>query len=679
MEQVVSVTEFDFDSLSFVPLPRKAGENGTKVYADCVCSFDIETTRLQEREQSIMYVWQFAIEETVVYGRTWEHFRMFLRRVKEHLGDMHLIVFVHNLSYEIQFLAGIYNFNNYEVFCTDSRKVLKANMFKNFEFRCSYKLTNLSLAAMTARYNKKYLKQSGEEFDYFKRRFPDTPLTEQELKYCAYDVLGVVESVHEIMRINDEDLYTLPLTSTGFVRKAVKSAMKECYYQMQEDFPPYRCYQLLKSAFRGGNTHANRFYVDTILNNVSSVDISSSYPSQQCNKKFPIGKWKERNDLSIAQLDKRIDVGAAVIMRVYLYDVQLKNQYIPVPYIPIAKCMTVCYPSDYRRGLCVDNGRIIQADFIEMCITDIDYKIIVGMYDCRVEIQEMWTAWYDYLPRPIRECNIEYFKQKTELKGVDGQELYYFKNKELLNSIYGMSVQDPVKQNILFDDLGYLPDDKKTDQEIYESKHKNIFTQYCYGVWTAAHARESLQAGIDLCGDSLVYVDTDSCKYLGDVDFTAYNKERVAECMESGAYATDPKGNTHYMGVYEYEGKYDRFITQGAKKYAYEDSKGLHITVSGVSKKRGAAELEAKGGLEKFREGFVFTDSGKTESVYNDDKKPFITRVDGHLITITRNVVIRDTTYTLGYDSEGFYADLLNASANCLNKVHKFWRNLQLK
>lgn len=243
-----------------------------------------------------------------------------------------------------------------------------------------------------------------------------------------------------------------------------------------------------------------------------------------------------------------------------------------------------------------------------------------------------------------------------------------------------MSVQDPVKQNILFDDLGYVPDDKKTNQEIYESKHKNIFTQYCYGVWTTAHARESLQAGIDLCGDNLVYVDTDSCKYLGDVDFSAYNKDRVAECIESGAYATDPKGNTHYMGVYEYEGKYNRFITQGAKKYAYEDCKGeLHITVSGVSKKRGAAELKAKGGLEKFREGFVFTDSGKTESVYNDDKKPFITRVDGHLITITRNVVIRETTYTLGYDSEGFYADLLNASVNCLNKVHRFWRNLQLK
>lgn len=687
MEQVVNVNDFDFNKLLFYPLSRKQGTTGKMTYADCICSFDIEASRFPEIEQSVMYIWQFAIEECVVYGRTWPEFRMFLRRVKEKLGDMHLVVFVHNLSYEIQFLAGIYNFNDYEVFCTESRKVLKATMHKNFEFRCSYKLTNLSLAAMTKRYNKKYLKQSGEDFDYSKRRFPDTELTAQELKYCAYDVLGVVESVHAIMELNGEDLYTLPLTSTGFVRKAVKSSMSEYRFQMLSDFPPYRCYQLLKSAFRGGNTHANRFYVDTILDNVSSVDISSSYPSQQCNKKFPVGKWTERHDLSLYQMNRRIDLGQAIIMRVYLYNVTLKNPYVPVPYIPIAKCMQIRYPSDdknnynYRKGLCVDNGRVIQADFIEMCITDIDYRIILSMYKIGdIKIQEMFTAWYDYLPHPIRDCNIEYFKKKTELKGVAGEELFYFKNKELLNSIYGMSVQDPVKQSIKFADLAYTLDETKSREDIYNAKHKNIFTQYAYGVWTTAHARESLQAGIDLCGDNLVYVDTDSCKYLGQIDFTEYNNERISECLGSGAYATDPKGITHYMGVYEQEGIYKHFITQGAKKYAYEDSNGeLHITVSGVSKKRGAQELKRKGGLDAFREGLVFEDSGKTESVYNDKKGQRITKIDGHLVTITRNVVIRDTTYTLGYDNEGLYADLLNVSSNMLNKVHKFWMNLQLQ
>lgn len=673
---MVNVNDFDFDSLIFKPLPRRSGENGKLVYADCICCFDIESTRIEEREQSVMYVWQVALEELTIYGRTWDEFKMFLRRVKEKLGDMHLMIFVHNLSYEFQFLSGIYHFNDYEVFATESRKVLKCQMFKNFEFRCSYKLTNLSLDAMARRYNKKYLKESGSEYDYSRRRFPDTPLTEQELRYCEHDVLAVVESIHAILKLNDDSLYTLPLTSTGFVRRNVKQGMREYYFQMKDEMPPYRCYQLLKSAFRGGNTHANRFYAGDIVGPVTTVDISSSYPSQQCNKLFPIGKWKERHDLSIAQLNKRMELGAAVIMLVRLRNVRLRDKYTPVPYIPVAKCISLHYPDDYRVGLCYDNGRILIAEELTCCWTDIDYQIAVKQYSFDMEILEMYTAWYDALPYPIRQQNIEYFRKKTELKGVSGQELFYFKNKELLNSIYGMSVQDVVKQNILYHDGQYLLDESKSREDIYNSR-KNIFTQYSYGVWTTAHARMSLQAGIDLCGDNLVYVDTDSCKYLGEVDFSKYNAARIGECKKSGAYATDPKGVIHYMGVYEYDGTADRFCTLAAKKYAYEDSKGLHITVSGVSKKQGAIELAANGGLEAFQPGFVFHDSGKTESVYNDEKKPYITRIDGHLVTITRNVVIRDTTYTLSIT--GDYAELLNASSNMLNKVHKFWLNLQLQ
>lgn len=244
-----------------------------------------------------------------------------------------------------------------------------------------------------------------------------------------------------------------------------------------------------------------------------------------------------------------------------------------------------------------------------------------------------------------------------------------------------MSVQDAVQQRIAYADGEYLIDESKSIEDLYNRARKNAFTQYSYGVWTTAHARMSLQAGIDLCGDNLIYVDTDSCKFAGDVDFSAYNADRIAECKQSGAFATDPQGVTHYMGVYENEtakGKLKRFITLGAKKYAYEDAKGeLHITVSGVGKKSGAAELKANGGIEAFQPGFIFHHSGKTESVYNDERKPLITNIDGHMVTITRNVVIRDTTYTLSTTDD--YEMLLNVSSNMLNKVHKFWLNCQLQ
>lgn len=671
---VWNVDYFDFSTLDFKPLKRRAGERGKQQYADCICCFDIETTRLVEYEQSVMYVWQLAIDmHTVLIGRTWEQFKDTLLKLKERLGDLKLVIYDFNLSYEIQFLAGIYHFSDWEVFCTDQRKVLKAVMYKQFEFRCAFRLTNMSLDAASRRYNKTYFKKSGVEFDYTQRRFADTPLTRKELRYAVNDVLATVEMVYAILKLNDDSLYSVPLTSTGFVRRNVKQAMYDYHYFLVKNWPDYECYQLLKAAFRGGNTHANRYYTGEILSNVKSVDISSSYPSQQVNKDFPISPFKKRKTLTLRYLHKCMDQGDAVIMRVILKDLQLKNKYEPVPYISVGKCLALHFPDE--AGICIDNGRLLAARLVELAITDIDYRLIERQYSFDMEIVSLYSSHYGKLPDPLRDLNIEYFRRKTELKGVAGQELYYHKNKELLNSIYGMSVQDPVKARILFSDLGYITDESQSLEDLHAKKANVAYTEYQYGIWTTCHAREALQYGIDLCGDNLVYCDTDSCKFLGDIDFSAYNRDRIAECMESGSHATDKHGVEHYMGVYEDDGQYDRFITLGAKKYAYEDSKGVHITVSGVSKKLGAEELTKAGGLEAFKPGFVFQNSGKTESLYNDENGKIV-NVDGHLLKLTRNVVIRDVPYTL--QLSGDYSELIETSANLLNKVHLFWRNCRL-
>ena len=119
------------------------------------------------------------------------------------------------------------------------------------------------------------------------------------------------------------------------------------------------------------------------------------------------------------------------------------------------------------------------------------------------------------------------------------------------------------------------------------------------------------------------------------------------------------------MGVYEDDGLYKRFKTMGAKKYAYEDEDGsLHITIAGVNKKEGAAEL---GCLENMKEGFTFVKAGGTESVYNDNIA-MITESDGRIIHITDNVVIRPSTYTLGLTAE--YAAILDGCIDIAYSDH---------
>ena len=161
-------------------------------------------------------------------------------------------------------------------------------------------------------------------------------------------------------------------------------------------------------------------------------------------------------------------------------------------------------------------------------------------------------------------------------------------------------------------------------------------------------ARYWLEKAIKLCGDKFVYCDTDSVKFVGTVDFTELNREIQEQSERHQAYADDPAGNRHYLGVYEHDATYKRFVTLGAKKYAYEDDKGLHITISGVSKS-GAAEL---GKLENFREGFVFRKSAGQEAAYNDEWMEEPVEIDGHRLAISPNIYLSQSEYTLGLTLE---------------------------
>ena len=164
-----------------------------------------------------------------------------------------------------------------------------------------------------------------------------------------------------------------------------------------------------------------------------------------------------------------------------------------------------------------------------------------------------------------------------------------------------------------------------------------------------ARSRAHLQEGIDAAGIGFVYCDTDSIKYMGDIDLDKLNQKYLKLAEKNHTYAIDPNGKKHYMGLFEAEDDMLEFKTMGAKKYAYRDLKGkLHITIAGVNKKIGAIELERAGGLEAMREGFIFKYAGGLEARYSDfpEINEYITP-DGVPIRITRNVSLVENTKTL--------------------------------
>lgn len=151
----------------------------------------------------------------------------------------------------------------------------------------------------------------------------------------------------------------------------------------------------------------------------------------------------------------------------------------------------------------------------------------------------------------------------------------------------------------------------------------------------------------------------------------------------------DKKGNERPLGVFDFEKEkynkfsYEKFITQGAKKYAYIEniandkikkgynviekgintSKVLKITVSGVPKV-GANCLHT---LEEFTDNLVFNyEVTNKHIIMYCDKQDKIEIEDylgnKQLIEDVSGSCLLPTTYILGKSQE--YADLIDASSN---------------
>ena len=219
-----------------------------KKFDNTIYTFDIETTsylilnnkqipaidylKLSKQEQqecifmSNMYIWMFSVNEKVYYGRTWEELRQLLLRIEFWGTDVKKYVFVHNLAYEFQFMRNAFKIKN--VFARKSRKPIKFELDEfNFEFRCSYMMSNSSLEKLPDIYQLDVKKLVGN-LDYSLIRNSKTKLTDKELAYCENDCLVVYKYIQKELETY-KTIKGLPLTSTGHVRKELKEKIIKDY------------------------------------------------------------------------------------------------------------------------------------------------------------------------------------------------------------------------------------------------------------------------------------------------------------------------------------------------------------------------------------------------------------------------------------------------------------------
>lgn len=631
---------------------------------------------------AFMYIWMFGLGDgdRVYYGRTWDEFKEFMCMLKDALNLSHekrLICYIHNMPFDFQFLRKEIHFE--KVFSTAKNMPLKAVSEYGIEMRDSLKLAAMSLEKVGENLIYHDVKKKKGDLDYSLIRNELTELSDAELGYCENDITVLLAYISEQM-MQYGDITHIPLTNTGRVRQHVKDACfhradgnrnKENDYRarMKHLTMSYDEYILNNRAKMGGFTHANLIHVGKTIENVKSIDFTSSYPTVMLLEQFPMskGRFIDVRNTSKEQLHNYLK-NYCCIIEIVFFGLRQKDDYMHDSYISESKCYKPVNPVTV-------NGRIIAADKLATTITNIDLKIIKKIYSWdKAAITRMIVYRKGPLPREIKECIIQLYKDKTELKGVEGKQVEYMVSKGMLNSIYGMMLTDTISSNVDYVEDEWVENtcDKETIKANLEeyNNNKSRFLFYPWGVFVTAYARYNLWAGILQFGDDYIYSDTDSIKCLNYEKHEHwvkwYNhriKERCQKVLQSLNLPIDSlepktiKGVRKPIGVWDDDGDYKLFKTLGAKRYIYYDN-DLHVTVAGLNKKAGKTFLkeESEGDIklafELFANSmFVPADkTGKNTHLYvSDTHMGYVTDYQGNtcLIQSKSYVHLEKTSFTM--------------------------------
>ena len=646
-----------------------------------VASFDIETTSfymddsgvclkpeqyfdLPQKEQSrfqkyaTMCAWGFGLNGKVILGRTWEEFQALMDLISSHYGlgeGFTLAVYVHNLSFEFQWIRKLFQWES--VFAVRDRYPIRARSIEGIEFRDSLIISGMSLDATSKNLISYPVKKLVGDWDYSKLRGTLTPISDKEWEYLVNDNLVVMSYMQGFLE-EYQDINKIPMTKTGFVREDVRNA---CYWTSKSHkrdhdhkFIEYRRlmnslsldgskeYMMLRKAFMGGFTHASSFNAGVVIRDVISRDESSAYPAVICSEMFPMGKGIQKKPKTQDEL-KELMRSYCCVMDITFYDV--KELFIYEHIISLSKCSDLVDAQ-------IDNGRIIHAKKLRIVITEIDFECFEQFYTWKgIRIHSMYCYHRGYLPKAIIEKTLEYYHGKTTLKDVPGKEVEYARLKTLVNAIFGMMVQDPFKNEIIYKDDEWQLEFKDMEAELEKyNESPSRFLFYAWGIYITAYARRNIMSAILECRQDYIYTDTDSVKYIHPENherfFEKYNAlvdRKIRQCLKYRGLDSElakPKtteGILKPLGYFEIDAEYSRFCTLGAKRYAVdyghpkkekEPWTQYSLTISGVSKKSAVPEIwkrmqaSGKDFFDFFKFGQLFDREmcGKNLHTYIDDE-----------------------------------------------------------
>lgn len=629
-------TSFNYDILSKIMQIKRPGRGSNDSYNDIVIMADTETSKKAAglNDENHVVAWTISLRAyhknlVTLYGNKPSEMMECIRMIHSAMKGDKTVFYFHNFSYDYTFIRQ-YLFKAFghpiNQLNTKPHYPIAITFENGLIFKDSLILSQKSLEKWANDLGVEHKKAVGF-WDYDLIRNQDWQFSKEELKYIENDTLAGVECIDAYMTALKKNISTMPYTATGIpreqlFRKSESNRGKQWFDRLSLTFEQYLKFV---QCFHGGYTHGNRHLIDCVISILSGIlkdgefvkvyDFASSYPFCMLAYKYACEKFSKRDDCNLKYIVDHCD-NYAYSFKLIMVRPRLKDADYPMPALQFSKCVKAINPI-------LDNGRILAADYIEIYLLDPDAEVIYEQYESDFEIcVEVEVSAKDYLPRWFTDYIYECFVAKTKLKG--GDKTNYAIAKSVVNSLYGMTAQRNIRDNIVEDfDTGeyYIADAVPEEEYDKYLKKRNSFLPYHIGCYVTSYAFRNIHRLIKLC-EVPIYCDTDSCYGINwdEKAVEKYNDNCIQLLKDNGYDAVIHAGKKYYLGVATSEGDndiYDEFKVMGAKRYCgrCRADGELHITVAGVPK-RGVISL--KNNINNFTKGTIFPgkESGKLLHTY---------------------------------------------------------------
>lgn len=575
----------------------KCTQTATKTY-NCAlvpAAFDIETT------YEFMYIWTLSIRDTVIYGYTWEDLKVALGMINKAIGlgfikgkaDKVLPIFVHNFgNFEWHFIKEELKIT--DKFLKGSDKdapALFAVAYWRYLFVDSYSISNMSLEDLAETYCKTQ-KMVGD-LDYSKKRNHDDAkhLTDEEMTYCCNDTLILTEFAEYVYENYFKKYGKLPMTQNQIIGSAVTRAFEEERYSIKDkkqlealkktyddEFLDQPTYRFIRSyGFRGGYCASSNEYYN---GKVGYADLDAAYTAAIVHGYYPRSRYtKVRPDLwktfineKCCQLKIRFTNLTAIDKR-FLYE--SKHNIITTNPVDVDASGKV----DSVHGTCL------------VSLNEIHLKLYKKFYTWdKMEVLELKIADRGSLPKPVIKAILSFYVDKAKLKKAGLEDTAeYLRVKSLPSTVFGAMCKK-VKEK----DLNELSANE------WWTKYHSIKLKPQWGCYVTSHVRKIIIDTIFAIGiDNWLYTDTDSIYYkwskATQAVIDAYNNTMRAKNKKFCEDNDYDYNIINDLGTFDDKSRHnfviDRFITTGAKSYAYHYTDDKHpegdykIVQAGISDK----------------------------------------------------------------------------------------------